>query len=484
MKPWRSVSTRLTLTLLAMTLSSLVGLSVSLDIALRRFFINDAQKRLHQQANALAKQALFQWNNPNLIRQLVNMTSQETNVQVVVFDTESMARATSQLPNYNHRVELPTELIFRALAGTIETGVFKVASDRTYPQWLYSTVPIQASNNSQIIGIVYVAMPFKRSKQFAARVKGLVMIIALTATTAATVAGILLSRTLTQPLKVLYQQAQQLKAGDYSTRFDLKGQDELAQLSQLLDQMAVKLAETLKALQAQETARREWVANVSHDLRTPLTALRIELEAVIDGVVVGEKAQQYLQQACQETDYLSCLVDQLFLLAKADAGKIQVHPQKVSILAIAQECLCRMQPYAIKAGIELELRIDSPTAMVWVDPELTGQAFLNILDNAIKYSISSKVVYLSILPSLEKEQRQFIPCQIKDRGKGMSKDMVQRATERFYRGNHSRPKGGIGLGLSIAKRMCQLQGGNIQIESESEQGTIVTLLLPVTATTV
>jgi signal transduction histidine kinase len=479
MKPWQSVSTRLTLTLLSVTFVSLTGLSLILDTALKRFFIQDAQTSLQQQANALATQARSQWKNSPIISQLADLTSQQGQVQVIIFNSNRIARVKSQGIQNSSQVELPPLLIPKTLAGMPQAGQFWVATDAHYPWWLYSTAGIRDAANAQVIGAVYVAMPLRRPKQFAQQVKGLVMAMALAAATVATAAGLLVSRTLTSPLQRLHQQTQRLEAGDYTARSELKGQDELAQLSRLLDQMATKLTQTLAALQAQETARRELVANVSHDLRTPLSTLRVGLEAVLDGVVEGAKAQQYLKRACRETDYLAHLVEQLLLLAKADAGELRVRPQAVSAVAIAQECLFRMQPSATQADLKLELCAAPHLARVWVDPELTGQVVLNLLDNAIKYAADGKVIRLQILPQVEKDQHQYIPLQVQDQGRGMVRDVVERVTERFYRGDGIRPRGGLGLGLAIAQNVCQLQGGTLQIDSQLEQGTVVTLFLPV-----
>lgn len=475
----RSVSTRLTLTLLLVTLGSLSGLWLTLGAALERFFVKEAQTTLRQQADTLAKQIPSHWDSAIAVRQLTDLTSQQARVHVTIFNGSATTRLMSQGVEDADLVELPADLIPKTLAGEPQAGNFWIPTPANYRWWLYSTAPIRHPSTAQVVGAVYVAMPLRRPKRFAQQVRGLVMGMAIAATTLSTATGLLLSRTLTQPLKALHRQAQRLEAGDYQARSALKGKDELAQLSHLLDQMAAKLMDTLSALQAQETARRELVANVSHDLRTPLAALRVELEAILDGVVTEEKAQLYLQRACRETDYLSRLVDQLLLLAKADAGQLQVYPQAVSAVAIAQECLSRMQPSAAQAGLELELYDVSTKAPVWVDPELTGQVVLNLLDNAIKYAPESKVICLKVLPPVKTDQQHYVPLQIQDQGKGIEAIVLQRLTERFYRGDNARPRGGMGLGLAIAEQVCRFQGGRLQIESQLGKGTVVTLLLPI-----
>ncbi len=478
MKPWHSVSARLTLTLLGLTLGSLTGLSLILDNALNKFFVNDAQEILQRQADVLA-QASVQENNTAILNQWVNLTAQQGRLQVVIFSPQAMVRVQGQGVSPVGMVKIPAPLIRQTLAGEGQQGEFLVETDLQYPWWLYSTMPIRREVNSQVLGAVYVAMPLRRPKQFAQEVKGLVMGMAIASATIATTAGLLLSRTLTNPLRQLHHQTQRLEAGDYTARSVLEGNDELAVLSRLLDQMAAKVTETMAALQAQEIARRELVANISHDLRTPLASLRVGLEAVLDGVVTGEKAQQYLKRACRETDYLAHLVEQLLLLARADAGQLKVQPQAVSVVAIAQECLSRMEPSAVQASLQLKLCTEFHPPQVLVDPELTGQVILNLLDNAIKYAPESGVIQMEILPTIQQYQQHYVPLQVRDWGRGMKPEVVELVTKRFYRGDGARPRGGLGLGLAIAQHVCQLQGGSLQISSELEQGTVVTLLLPI-----
>jgi len=480
MKVWQSVSTRLTLTLLTVTLSSLLGLFLILDAALTRFFVRDAQTTLEHQAIALANHAQNSWNESLSLRQLANLSSQQGRIQVRIFDASGRAVVICRNSQAN-LLTLPPSIISKTLAGIPQTGQFQAGTDSSYPIWLYSTTPIQDTNNRQILGAVYVAMPLRRPREFADQVEELVMGASLLATTLAMMVGVLLSRTLTNPLHALHQQAQQLEAGDYTARSALTGKDELAYLSQLLDQTAAKLAKMLNALQAQETARRELVANVSHDLRTPLSSLRIGLEAITDGVVVGDKAQEYLKRACREVDYLSHLVEQLLLLAQADAGQLQIHPQTISVVAIAQECLYRMQPIALQTGIRLELHYAGSVPPVWVDPKLTGQMILNLLDNAIKYATGTKTIQLNILSPVKEDQQGYVPLQIQDHGDGIPAEILQHVTQRFYRGDQARPRGGLGLGLAIAGEICQLQGSKLYLISQPKQGTIVTLFLPCTA---
>ena len=109
---------------------------------------------------------------------------------------------------------------------------------------------------------------------------------------------------------------------------------------------------------------------------------------------------------------------------------------------------------------------------------LTRQVILNSLDNAIKYAPESGVIHLEILSSVQQYQQYYVPLQVRDWGQGIKPDVIEQVTKRFYRGDGTRPRGGLGLGLAIAQHVCQLQGGSLQIMSQLELGTVITLFLP------
>ncbi len=473
------LSTRLTLSLGVLILGNVLGLSLVLQRALRDFFIQEAQTSLEEQAAYLAAQAGDQLGQEGItgLHSLITMLAVQENLQIRVFDPQGQLQLEGQGIPTAGQVPLPPHLIPATLTGSPMQGQFRTETTIQFPSWLYSTMPIQHDGES--LGAVYVAMPLQRPQEFAQEVAYLVMGMTVVSVALATVVGLILSRSITVPLQQLHRQAQRLKSGDYTARSQLQGRDELAQLSRLLDAMSNQLVQAWSELQEQEQARRDLVANISHDLRTPLTTLRLGLEAVADGLVPEDQVPQHLERACREVDYISRLVQQMQTLSQVDAGQLPLHPQAVSLVAIAQECLSRMEPLASQAQIQLDLQAAPELPPVWVDAELTGQALLNLLDNAIKYAPQSEVIRISIDPPTWHEQQQWIPLHIQDQGPGIPPDQVERVTERFYRGDTARPRGGMGLGLAIAQHVCYLQGGSLQIQSQVGEGTRITLQLPV-----
>ncbi|NJK36416.1 MAG: HAMP domain-containing histidine kinase [Oscillatoriales cyanobacterium SM2_3_0] len=166
-----------------------------------------------------------------------------------------------------------------------------------------------------------------------------------------------------------------------------------------------------------------------------------------------------MRRACRETDDLARLVEQLLFLARPDAGQLQINPQTVSLVAIAQECLSRLELTARHVDLDLELLTAPDLPPVWVDPELTGQAVLNLIDNAIKYAPDSRVIHVEVLPAIQHDQHHYVPLQVRDQGMGIQPEEIEQVTQRFYRTSTARPRGGFGLGLAIAAEVCHLQGG-------------------------
>ncbi|MGD1859217.1 MAG: ATP-binding protein [Leptolyngbyaceae cyanobacterium] len=476
---WHSVSTRLSLILLGLTAGSLVGLGLVLDSSLRRFFVEDARMQLTRSADVFREAASLTWSDAEMLQHLSSLTAQEGMVQTLIFDAEGQERIRGEDFHGAGIVELPADLIQNTLADGPQAGQFQVPNDSTFPQWLYATAPVFLEETRQPVGAIYVAMPLRQPRAFARQVNNRVITIAVIATGTSAIAALFLSRSITHPLFLLRSQAMKLRTGDYTARSEIRGKDELAELGTLLNDMAARLAQTLQSLQEQEAARRELVANVSHDLRTPLASLRLEIEAVLDGLVTGEQAREYLQRANRETDFLTQLVEQLLFLAEAEAGTLQMESRAASAVAIAQECLSRMEPTAALARIALHLTAAKNLPKVWVDPALIGAVVLNLLDNAVKYAPSDEGIVVEVRSPVTHQGARYVPLVVRDHGPGMEPAVLEQVTQRFYRANKARPKGGLGLGMAIAQQVCTMQNAILQIQSESGKGTCITLLLPV-----
>ncbi len=443
---------KLTLAFVGLMTASLWGIGLVLGDALNNFFIQDAQSRLGNQAWGLASIAHSDWQSA------AHLTARQNQVQVLVYDARGTLVANAQGVDGVSEVPIPQGIIAKTRSGLRQQGRFWIESSR-YPWWLYSTAPVGLKSTGG--GAVYVAMPLLRPRLFARQVTGLAMACVGGALLLAVLAGLGLARMIVEPLRQLVRQAQRLEGGDYQARSGMNGDDEVARLGCTLDQMAERLEATIASLRTQEKSRRELMANISHDLRTPLTALRLSLDAVIDGIVTGDQVGGCLEKMRREVVYLGHLIDQLMLLARSDSGQQEVRLQAVSVVGLLAEALERVEPAAIAKGLFLDGSWPEQLPSVMLDPHLSAQVLANLLDNAIKYTPSGGLITLAV----QRTGDQALRVTVQDSGLGMDERTLQRATERFYRADQARSGGGFGLGLAIAERLCQLQGITLQIAS-------------------
>ncbi|GIO03531.1 PAS domain-containing sensor histidine kinase [Brevibacillus halotolerans] len=227
-----------------------------------------------------------------------------------------------------------------------------------------------------------------------------------------------------------------------------------------------------------EQQRRNFVANVSHELRTPLTTIKSYTEALMDGAVeVPELSNQFLRVTMNETDRMIRLVNDLLQLTRFDAQGIQLNRKRISMTELLQYATQRFTMQCEQNGIKLTLSHTEGLDDVYMDDDAITQVLDNLLSNAIKYTPEGGEVTVEARADNE-QQRAYI--SVKDTGIGIPKRDLRFIFERFYRVDkaRSRSQGGTGLGLAIAKDLVEAHGGEIQISSEWNEGTIVTFWIP------
>lgn len=279
--------------------------------------------------------------------------------------------------------------------------------------------------------------------------------------------GMVIARGLSAPLRRLATAAQRIAQGNLNQHVPVQGATEVAGLAQSFNEMAAGLARA-------ETLRRHLVADVAHELRTPLSVIQGNLRAILDEVYPLERRE--IAAIYDETLMLSRLVSDLRELAQAEAGQLQLHRRPVSLDALVESAVNLFAELAQEKGITLiHTPASSDLPPVLADPDRVRQVIHNLLTNALRHTPTGGEIRLAVT------QRGDAACLlVSDTGSGIAADDLPHVFERFWRADRSRAResGGSGLGLVISKQLIEAHGGRIGAASEPERGSRFWVMLP------
>ncbi len=263
----------------------------------------------------------------------------------------------------------------------------------------------------------------------------------------------LLVRQITRPLASLNQASSRIAAGDLAARVPVKSQDELGELAATFNQMA-------DSLQTQERVRRNLMADIAHELRTPLAGIQGTVEALQDGIFLP--TAENLAIIHEEILLINRLVEDLRTLANAEAGKLFLDRTWLDLRELTQRQVVTFQYRALAQKTELALVVDDTLPLVLGDQQRLSQVLTNLLDNAFRHTPPSGCVRLHL-----SKVKGGVQLAVTDNGEGIPAEDLPHVFERFYRADRSRSRetGGSGLGLAIARQLVEAHGGHIQVNS-------------------
>ena len=283
----------------------------------------------------------------------------------------------------------------------------------------------------------------------------------------AVVGALLLAHWIVRPLGRLRAVSGELAAGDLAARAPEEGPDELAEVGVAFN----KMAESIERL---FDARRELVAWASHDLRTPLSSIQAMLEAVADGLA---RPEEYLPAIRDQVRVLTALVDDLFELARIDAGVLSLELRETPLDGVVEACVRGLEADARAKGVRLETSFGERLPLVRCAPEKVERVLSNLLTNALRHTPSDGAVAVIV-----SAHDHAVTVAVEDSGEGLAGETAQRMFERFWRGDLSRSSDGSGLGLAIAQALVEAQGGRIWAENRAEGGARVSFTLQAVGT--
>jgi signal transduction histidine kinase len=374
----------------------------------------------------------------------------DLNVRFFAASTGALLAATQDIGPQPSRVAL-MKLRYRS------PTVFTQPS-RDLPHRRYAAQAVVVGNRT--IGVVEVSRSTLATERFLATLRYILLVTILAAVATSLLVSVLLARRMSGPIRDMEQATQHIAAGDLDVRLGDHPPDEIGRLAESINQMA----ERLKHLEA---ARAQFISEISHDLRTPLTAIKGLLVNLIDASKPGE--QPSLEIAERETDRLIRLVNQLLDFSRWQGGRLELNRRLVDVSAIARAAATLSEGRARHRNVTLNSVVPPSLPTISADPDRLQRVILNLLDNAIKFTPSGGQVTLAVT-----QQEGDIEVSVQDTGRGMSDEEQNRAFEPYY-GSEG---GGAGLGLTIARAIVEAHGGRMGIESSLGQGTRVWFTFP------
>jgi signal transduction histidine kinase len=320
--------------------------------------------------------------------------------------------------------------------------------------------PFDQAHDRQIIGVVEVSRSTLASERFLTTLRYILLLTILAAGALSLLVSALLARRLSRPIRDMERATQQIASGDLDVRLGDYPPDEIGRLAESINRMAGQL----KRLEA---ARAQFISEISHDLRTPLTAIKGLLVNLIDAAGSGERSS--LEIAERETDRLIRLVNQLLDFSRWRGGRLELNRRPVDVVAIVRAAVTLSVGRAHHRNVTLDVDVPSNLSPVSADPDRLQRVILNLLDNGIKFTPAGGRVMLAVT-----QRAGEIEISVQDTGRGMSDEERERAFEPYHRGEG----GGAGLGLAIARAIVEAHGGQMGIESIIGRGSCVWFILP------
>jgi signal transduction histidine kinase len=317
--------------------------------------------------------------------------------------------------------------------------------------------------DGRLVGVVYVSQPMRDVTAVLVGLRNRWLLSTFIAVVLSGVVGLALSQAIARPLRRLTAAAEAVAQGQLAQEVPVLSDDEVGRLSGAFNEMTTQL-------RAAHQMQLGLVADVSLELRTPLTSVKGLVETLRDGAVEDYQVRdRFLETIETETDRLIRLVNDLLLLSRVDSGALNLNREALDLARLAESAVDQVRALAQDRQLTFEVTVSDQEAMAWIDRDRITQVLLNLLDNAIKYSGLGGSIIVSVGSSPE----GLVQVKVQDQGIGIPADAIAHVGERFFRVDRarSRAQGGSGLGLAIARAIVQAHGGKLWLESREGQGT-------------
>lgn len=464
-----NVSTKLWLAFVGTITLCVLALYLLLHNSLRQGFLDYTSKQSVQRLEILRSALANVYREDNSFHALETNPSRWLELKDIIFaESESLfeglpatPEAEASAPRAYYR-EFVSSISLHDADKKLLLGVNK-------PNQTLDWIPV--TNANQLVGFIGFVKPTVVSRQqdqnFIQHQFKIFSIISLFVLVIATIVATLLARRISQPLTTLAQKAHALASGDYSQTIPVTSQDEIGQLCNSFNQLS-------EALAANQQSRALWVADISHEMRTPLSVLKVQIEAMQDGIRPAN--YENLALLYEKILGLSNLIDDLFELSLSDVGALSYNKQTISLTPLVKTCVEHFQVKAQAAGLTLKDNVDvTQDYSIVADSDRLQQLFSNLLENSIRYTDAGGEIQVGISTS---DTKMFIT--IDDSAPGVAPEQYDKIFERLFRleNSRSRATGGAGLGLAICRNIVNAHQGKITAGTSDLGGLQICIELP------
>lgn len=398
----------------------------------------------------------------NLQQQIIHMAHDiDTRITIIAKDGTVLADSQQDPETMDNHLERPE--LQQAIATGL--GIITRYSDTLSKSMRYMAMPITDYDQ---YGFIRVALPLSHIDQRLDRMQNIIIVAASLTAIMALLLGFWIARSFANPLSRMTDMARLLSKGDYKQRLEIDRQDEMGELAMTLNLIAQTAAQ-------REAVRRDFIANASHELKTPVTAIQSITETLLEDDNMDEEThQRFIKKVNNQSIRLSQLISDLLALSRLESNDAESF-ENIDLNEIIQDSCNVLQAHAKEKTLSLNTQCPDTKVIIYGDEKSLSQLLINLIDNAIKYTPENG--HVNVL--LNTINNQAI-IEIKDNGIGIDPEEQHRIYERFYRVDKARSKtlGSTGLGLSIVKHIVIRHQGNISLESALGQGALFRVTLP------
>jgi len=456
-----SIRLRLTFWYVLVLAIILAAFSTGIYLTLRHSLYADLDDSIEARANDLLGLAEYEGGRPTLSANVAASGPELGEQFVRVYDAAGLVTIDTSAEAGS--VPGDAQVVQRALAGQTSTHGLKADGE----SFRVRIVPIE--KDGQITGALEVG---RATGDVTDTLRTLLLVLAIAypiTLATASFGGVFLADRALSPIDRLTRLARRISADDLGQRLDLRlPDDEVGRLARTFDEMIARLDEAFRR-------QRQFTADASHELRTPMTVIKGQIEVALQRERDPQAYRRVLQAVNEEVDRMIRLVGSLLTLARADAGQIPITLEPVSLPDVVGAAIEQVQPLAGRRDVDLQMSSSRPVTLR-ADDDLILQLLLNLLDNAIKYTAAGGEVTVGW-----NANGRDVELWVRDTGSGIASEHLPHLFDRFYRVDkaRSRAEGGTGLGLSICRWIAEAHGGSISVESAPGEGATFKVVLPI-----